>query len=89
MIVLSRTRRIDWSRVVVNLRASGLSVQDIADEVGIGRSSLQDYCDDRNIEPAYWTGAVLIEVWCRHTGLRWPDLPVREVPLSVSAVLRG
>ena len=76
-------------RVVVNLRSAGLSVQNIADEVGISRSSLQDYCDDRNIEPAFWTGSRIIEVWCAHTGLRWPDLPVRDVPLSVSAVLRG
>ena len=60
MIVLSRTRRVDWARVVVNLRAAGLSVQNIADEVGISRSSLQDYCDDRNIEPAAATLAICL-----------------------------
>ena len=89
MIVLTRTRRIDWPRVIQNLRTAGMSVQDIADAVDVSRSALQDYCDDRNIEPAFWTGAAIIEVWCARTGLRWPDLPVRVVPLSVSAVLRS
>ena len=88
MIVLTRTRRIDWPRIIENLRTTGLSVQEIADEVDIGRRSIGDYCDDRAIEPAFWVGSALLVLWEKQTGLSYVHAPVRTVTPSVSAVLR-
>lgn len=90
MIVLSRTRRIDWPRVVANLQRLGMSLQNIADEINVSKSLVAGWVDEGSTgEPAFWTGAVLIEVWCKKTGLQWPDLPVRRVYPSVSEVLRS
>lgn len=88
MIVLSRTRRIDWGRVVLNLQSRGMSLQQVADGVGVSKATVGGWTSDLASEPAFWTGAVLIELWCKQTGLRWPDLPVRIVTPSVSQVLR-
>jgi hypothetical protein len=88
-IVLSRTRRIDWSRVIANLQTQGMSLQQIADAVEVSKTLASGLADEDDIrEPAFWTGSALIELWCRRTGLRWPDLPVRVVTPSVSQVLR-
>jgi hypothetical protein len=90
MIVLTRTRRIDWPRVVNNLQRAGMSLQQIADEIEVSKSLVAGWVDeDSTGEPAFWTGAVLIEVWCKRTGLKWPDLPTRHVAPSVSQVLRA
>lgn len=89
MIIVSRTRRIDWARIIENLRKQGMSVQDIALAVNVGRSSVQDYCDCRCIEPAYWVGSALLVLWAEKTGLPWTDAPIRIVQPSVSAMLKA
>lgn len=89
MIVVTRTRRVDWARVIANLRSLGMSWADIASGVGVSRSVLQDYADDRCIEPAFWTGSALLVLWSKKTGLSWTDAPTREVMPSVSAVLKA
>jgi hypothetical protein len=86
---LSRERRIDWARLLDNIRKTGMSIEDIARTVDVGRSSVQDYCDDRCIEPAHWTGSVLLQLWSERTGLPVTDAPTRRVQASVSAVLRA
>lgn len=88
MIILSRTRRIDWGRVVLNLQSRGMSLQQVADDVGVSKATVGGWTSDIASEPAFWTGTVLIELWCAKTGLKWPDLPVRVVTPSVSQVLR-
>ncbi len=89
MLTLSRTRRIDWPRLVANLRKQGMLNQHIADAVGVTREGMLNWgSEDATGEPAFWTGAVLIELWCSRTGLHWTDLPVRVVTPSVSEVLR-
>jgi len=90
MIILNRSKRIDWPRVVANLRATGMSVQQIADEVDVGRSSLQGYCDEALCsEPSFWVGSRLLLIWTQRTGLPYFDAPTRTVQASVSAVLRS
>jgi orotate phosphoribosyltransferase-like protein len=89
MIVITRSIRIDWPRIVANLQTKGMSLQQIADELDVSKSLVAGWVDAESTgEPAFWTGAVLIEVWCKRTGLTWPDLPTRRVMPSVSQVLR-
>lgn len=80
MIVLTRTRRIDWPRVVSNLQRSGMSLQQIADRIDVSKSLVAGWADpEMTGEPAFWTGSALIELWCEQTGLTWPELPVHVV----------
>lgn len=90
MLILTRTTRIDWPRMAHNLRRLGLTAQQIADQLEVSRSSLDNWmADDASGEPAFWTGAKLIELWCVRTGLQWTEIPLRKVAPSVSAVLRS
>jgi transposase-like protein len=90
MLILSRTRRIDWPRLVDNLLRLGMSMQQIADALGVSRRSLDNWArQDSDGEPAFWTGSSLIVLWCERTGLKWTDTPTRQVTLSVSQVLRS
>lgn len=90
MLTLSRTRRIDWPRLVDNLLRLGMNMQQVADALDVGRSSLDNWArQESDGEPAFWTGSALIVLWCQRTGLQWTDVPVRTVVPSVSQVLRS
>lgn len=87
---LSRERRIDWARMVANLQKVGLSFQDIADELDIGKRTVMDYAkEDIPAEPAYWTGHCLIALWCNRCELQLKDVPIRMVQPSVSQMLKA
>lgn len=89
MLILTRHHRIDWPRMVENLRRCGMSLQEIADRCDVHRRSLDNWAQaEASGEPAFWTGAKLIEVWCERTNMVWTDIPVRKVAPSVSEVLR-
>jgi hypothetical protein len=89
MIVVSRSRRIDWPRLVVNLQSTGMSHRDIARAVDVSKGHVAAWADPAGVvEPAFWSGAQLLQLWAQKTGLRWTDAPVRVVMPSVSAVLR-
>lgn len=89
MLILTRHTRIDWPRMADNLRRLGMSMQQIADAVEVGRSGLDNWAGPQaSGEPAFWTGARLIELWCRRTGCVWTDVPLRSVAPSVSEILR-
>jgi hypothetical protein len=90
MIVLSRTRRIDWPRVIVNLTGCGMTLQAIADAVQVSKTQIVTYSEpEGTTEPAFWVGSALLLLWTDRTGLRWPDAPTRKVAPSVSEVLRS
>jgi lambda repressor-like predicted transcriptional regulator len=90
VIVITRSRRIDWPRIVANLQSTGLSLREIADHVDVAKASVCDYCNpDAETEPAFWVGAALLVLWSERTRLPWTDAPVRTVAPSVSQVLRA
>lgn len=86
MIVLSRTRRIDWPAVITDLRRH-VTLADIAAEVGVVPGAVKSYCDDRCIEPAFWTGSALLVMWAAKEGRSYTEAPVRNVQPTVAAVL--
>lgn len=88
MIILTRERRIDWARVIDNLRKLDMTKQEIADELDVSRASVQSWCDDRCIDPTFWVGSSLLVLWSKRTSLPYTDAPTRIVTASVSAVLR-
>lgn len=86
---LSRERRIDWARIIENLNRAGMSLQDIAEWLEVGKSTLRGYTDpDIPSEPAYWVGHCLLLLWCERCGCRLEDVPTKRVQLSVSAMLK-
>ena len=89
MIVLSRTRRLDWPRMAENLRRAGMTWTEIASALGVDRTALRNWAEPETVgEPAYWTGACMLLLWSEKTGISWTDAPVRVVTPSVSEVLR-
>jgi hypothetical protein len=87
--ILSRQRRIDWPRIVSNLQSVGLSLQQIADELGVGKRTVGGYSsEDLPAEPAYWTGHCLLALWCSRCGTQLADVPIKVVQTSVSEMLR-
>lgn len=89
MIVVTRSCRIDWPRIVANLQRCGMSLQGIAEAVEVSKSQVSAYAEaEGTTEPAFWVGAALLVLWSERTGLKWTDAPVRVVAPSVSQVLR-
>ncbi len=89
MILLTRTRRLDWARMIEHLRADGMTLTEIAAQLDVQRQSLDGYIDDRCVEPAFWVGARLMTLWSERMQLPWIQAPVRDVPESVSRVLKA
>lgn len=90
MIVVTRSRRIDWPRIVANLQRCGMSLQTIADALDVSKAQVVNYAEaEGTMEPAFWVGAAMLVLWADKTGLKWTDAPVRVVPESVSRVLRA
>lgn len=86
---LARERRVDWRKLLIDLRASGMSLQDVADWLDIGKSTLQGYInEDIPSEPAYWTGHCLIVLWRFRCGGQLDAVPLCDVSPSVSRMLR-
>lgn len=89
MIILTRTIRIDWPRVIANLQRCGMSLQGVADEIDVSKAQVSAYADEHGTtEPAFWVGSALLVLWMAKTGLTYTDAPTRTVAPSVSQVLR-
>lgn len=77
---LSRGRRIDWRRVLENLRTTGMSLQDVADWLDVGKSTLQGYInEDLPSEPQHWIGHCLVVLWSERCGTKPEDVPTIAV----------
>lgn len=87
---LTRERRIDWARILANLQTVGMSLGEIADQLGVGKSTVNGYTnEDAPSEPAYWVGHRLVLLWADRCGCSVEDVPIKHVPLSVSAMLKS
>jgi hypothetical protein len=87
---VNRARRIDWARILSNLQAAGMSMQQIADEVEVGKSTLYGYLNpDAPSEPPYWAGHCLLALWCVRCGAKLADAPMTKAVPSVSQMLRS
>lgn len=87
---VNRERRIDWARILANLQAAGMSLQQIADAVEVSKSTLYGYLNpDAPSEPAYWVGHSLLALWCVRCGALLKDAPVTRAQPSVSQMMRS
>lgn len=81
---------VDWVRLVGNLRAAGMSLQEIADAALMTKTSVIAYGSEvLRQRPEHSAGERLIAVWCERLGYTRADLPMHRHPLSVSKILRA
>lgn len=64
-LCLTKTEKVDWFRVVVDLERSGYSHADIAAVVGVGKSTVQGWKD--GARPKFEEGEMLIGLWATVT----------------------
>ena len=77
---LAARPRIDWLKLAARLRAEcGMSLQNIADAIGISKSTLHGYLDpDCPAEPMHCVGRAFTDLCFERLGLSLDDAPVRE-----------
>jgi hypothetical protein len=66
--------KIDWFRVLVQLRDKGFPVLDVADQTDIPRTTLIDM--QNGAEPRHANGERLLEFWAAATGQCRDDAPL-------------
>ncbi len=71
---IANKQRVDWFRVLVDLKRAQLSLRAIEDLTGISRSSLDRY--KAGGEPTHADGERLIQLWCEATGIWRDHLPM-------------
>lgn len=81
---------VDWVRLVGNLRAAGMSQQEIAQAALVSKTQVGAYgSEELRQRPEHSAGERLIAVWCQRLGYTRADLPMHRHPLSVSKILRA
>jgi hypothetical protein len=76
---------VDWRALLFELRtAHGMTLMDIAREVGRDRHTLMGY-RDRKWRPKHSDGEVIIGLWMRITGKDRGRLPMEYSPVSAAA----
>lgn len=68
--------RIDWFRVLADLRVQGYSLYSVADETGIPRKTLEGY-RNHGAEPRHSDGELLLALWERAMLPPVPTMPDR------------
>lgn len=87
MNTLAPTTRIDWFRIIEDVRREGYSLYDIAQYTTIPKSTLMGY---RNLgsEPPYDMGVVLLKFWAQVMERSVADAPAVPRMPSVAASRR-
>lgn len=77
MLDLELNERIDWFRIVADLRKVGVSRSVVCKELDIPRSTLQGWCDQIG-NPRLEPGMRLINYWCKKCGRKVEETPVHN-----------
>lgn len=72
--------RVDWFRVIADLRRCGYSAQSVADVVGVARATILYW--GQGGEPKYTDGERLVAFWSQATELDRSMLPMTEPGMS-------
>lgn len=80
--VSTRGGRVDWYRVMMDLRRKGISVAEIVRQTDIPSSTLMGYTN-LDVEPRHADGVQLVALW---QSVMCPPLPTQEVKPRVRRV---
>lgn len=61
---MTKPQRIDWFRVLSDLKAQGYSIYAVSEHTGIPRTTLLGY-KDLDVEPKHSDGELLLAMWER------------------------
>ncbi len=61
----------------------------VASATRLGEASGSRCERDATSEPAYWVGHCLVVLWCARCGCQLEDVPIKHVPLSISAIMKS
>jgi len=77
MNAASRLSEIDWAEIVLDLRRTGMSQNDIAraTQGASGEAAIRSYL--AGASPVHWRGEILLEVWTKTMGKPRESAPVR------------
>lgn len=67
-------RKVDWFRVLTDLRYCGLTLRVITACTGISRATLLDL-RNQDADPKMLQGELLLELWCQTTGRSTDEVP--------------
>ncbi|EIU1542423.1 helix-turn-helix transcriptional regulator [Salmonella enterica] len=67
------TYRRDWFRIIEDISRSGITLRDMADDLGVAKSTLAGW--KQGAEPAHHNGEVLLDFWCHVTGRGRDEAP--------------
>lgn len=67
-------RRVDWFRVLADLKRVGMSLRVVASLTGVSKSVLIGLRNNE-AEPKMVAGESLVTLWSQSTGQDWKDLP--------------
>lgn len=77
---LPNVPRIDWFRVLMDLKSAGLSLNTIASFVQVSKTSVIGW-KNHDAEPGHMHGERLLLLWCRSTGNVRENIP-RAIDLT-------
>lgn len=67
--------RVDWFRVLQDLKRREYSVERISRETGIPRTTIREWVYDSNRRARFEDGIVIVQLWCNVTALGVDQLP--------------
>lgn len=70
-------RHIDWFQVITALSRIGYSMQALADEIGVARTTLIGW--KQGAEPPHFAGDRMVTLWSHTTGLNRAELPMVSI----------
>lgn len=74
--------RVDWFRLLDDLKRAGKSLYDIEAGVSIPKSTLVGY--KNGSEPKHCDGEKLITFWCKSTSRHRTEIPLVRITLSAA-----
>ncbi len=74
--------RVNWFRLLTDLKRAGLSMYAVADLTGIPRTTISNY--QNGGEPKHYNGEALVELWLQTIDCTRERLPLSPIELSAA-----
>jgi len=88
MVRLTFLPPVDFAKIVLDLRRTGMSGKHICASTGLTRGAIGEYCVGRS-HPSHVRGEQLIALWCARTGSTRAEIPrLSDRALSAAKVAR-
>lgn len=76
--VMGSNLMVDWNTIVLGLERAKWTTQDIADKIGVAKTTVLNWKNFPFNEPRHHHGEALIAIWMQETGRKRDDLPMKR-----------